>query len=244
MLALYLAAFAMGAVLIGASLLFGGGDDLDVDADLDLDLDADVDLDADLDADMDLDADADLDGDVEHQIDSNADIGQAWLPFLSMRFWTFGATAFGATGALLMLAGFTGLLALAFALPMGALCGTGAAWLFRYLKRNQVSADTGLSRLVGHEARVLLSVRPEGLGKVMVQSQGGRIELTARTGDSRPLPRGATVLIAHIDADGVADVTSLDPAEKQSDSASDLAREPQDGADSRRADRQGDRRST
>jgi hypothetical protein len=225
MLAVFIATFAAGAVLLGASIIFGGGDDLDADHDIDLDHDVDLDIDHDVDLDLDaeVDVDVDVDLDADHDVDVGhgtalsgaGDAGQAWLPFLSMRFWTFGATAFGAIGALLMLVGISAAIAAAVATPVGLATGLGAAWVFRYLKHNQVTADTGRRGLIGVEARVLLSVRPGSVGKIAVITPEGRVEMRARTGDGRALPIGASVLVTDIDDDGIADVTAMDQVPKE-----------------------------
>ena len=100
MLPIYLGSLVVGGLRVAVSLIFGGDDadaDADADFDLDADTDVDLDLDADADVDLDLDADADVDLDVDHD-SSIADLVQhgvegthdaMWLPFLSLRFWTF-----------------------------------------------------------------------------------------------------------------------------------------------------------
>lgn len=216
MLGLYLGSLAFGGILIGLSIFLGGGEhDFDKDLELGVDGDFDADLDADLDADFDVDADVDMDADVGGQLDiakdfdleMKGDAAAVWLPFLSMRFWTFGSAAFGFTGAVLhFMVPWT--LALGFALAGLVGVGSGAAYLFRYLKQDTISAETGLRRFVGREAEVVLSVRPGGVGKVVIRAAEGDIELVARTRDERPLERGSTVLIANV-KDGTADVTSL-----------------------------------
>lgn len=215
MLGLYLFTLLFGGLLIGVSLLLGGHDvEHDTDA-TDAGLDHDVDAEA--------DADVDLDHDHDHDHDFDKDIGEAakgvadalrgtepgpWLPFLSIRFWTFSAAAFGLTGLLLTLFGIPEILGALIAAAMGLSVGLGAAWVFRQIKTDTVSGDVDLRRLIGQEARVLLPVRPGDMGKVVVRTMGGHIELLAITRDTQVLEPGSTVLIAHVDK-GVADVTSL-----------------------------------
>ena len=88
MLPIYLVTLIVGGVLVLVSVFLG-----------DSDTDADVAADIDVDADLDLAAGADVDA------DGSLDVGlidalQAWLPFTSMRFWTFFAAFFGLTGSL------------------------------------------------------------------------------------------------------------------------------------------------
>jgi hypothetical protein len=219
MFPVYLFSFGFGAFLIALSAVFGGGD-ADGDADVDVDSDVDVDMDADVDVDMDMDMDADVD--VDHDVDKDFHIGDAgdamWLPFLSMRFWTFGSMVFGLSG--LMLSTFLSVLpAAAVAIGLAVGIGTGAAYVFKTLKTETVTGETGLRHYIGREARVLLAVRHDRPGKIVIDTAAGSIELPATTGDSKPIERGATVLIANV-KDGQADVTALptlpgDPTRQQ-----------------------------
>ncbi len=215
MLPWYLGALVLGGVLIGASIVLGAGDaDLDLDSDLDVDLDADVDLDVD----ADLDLDADLDADVDADLDADADAGHAvghdldagtWLPFLSLRFWTFALMSFGLTGTLSRL-----LLDVALPVELGTsvLVGLGigwaAAWTFRRLKNTTVSGSTQLTGLQGTEATILLPVGPGKVGKVRALVDGQAVALLARTGDDALLPRREPVLVVDVQ-DGVAVVTAI-----------------------------------
>jgi len=280
MLFLYLSSLAFGGVLIGVSLIMGGGDkdfshdadadfdadhdldvdhdmDLDVDHDLDLDVDHDLDLnvdhDLDLDVDHDLDLDHDVDLDVEHDLDVDHDLdhapgldhdvqvdsdqgeantgGDLWKTFLSTRFFTFGFFTFGLTGTLLTLLSVPVVVTAAFAAIVGGTLGFAVARVFRHLTRDTVTADVGLRRFVGTEARVLLPVRPGGVGKIVIETLAGRVELPARTRDRRAIAPGSTVLIAHV-ANGEADVTAL-PSLKRKRLAKE---EPTDGGQVRGAE--------
>lgn len=196
MTGLYVLAFMFGAVLIGGSLI-GGGDEGDLDKDLSLDKDFDLGGD-------DVEASAEIDGkDLDNAVDS-----PIWLPFLSLRFWSFFGAVFGATGGLLTLAGTGEPLSGVIALLFGVALATLIAWGFRQLDQGSVSADVGLKRLTGEEATVVLPVRAGGTGKVRVRTAAGLMELPARSKDAAPLPIGARVLIAAVEA-GVADVTSM-----------------------------------
>jgi len=233
MLPIYLGSLVFGGLLVAVSLFFGGHDadaDADADADLDLDADADADfdLDADADADFDLDADADVDLDLDADADADLDIDHGssiadlvhhgvdgthdamWLPFLSLRFWTFSLASFGLMGVLLTLILGQVIATLPIALVTGLSIGTFAAWFFRRLKHDTVTADTGLRQYIGAEARVLLPIRPGERGKIVIDTLAGQVELQATTRDAEEIPRGGRVLIASIDGDR-ADVTNLMP---------------------------------
>ena len=211
MLPWYLGALVLGGVLIGASIVMGGGD-ADLDADHDLDLDADVDVDVDADVDLDVDADADFGADHDIDIDSDADHGGdigGWLPFLSLRFWTFALMSFGLTGTLSqLLLDVPRIVELGTSLVVGLAIGWGAAWAFRALKRGTVTGQTQLTGLRGTEATVLLPVGPGKTGKVRALVDGQAVDLIARTRDDVLMARKEPVLVVSID-DGVATVTPL-----------------------------------
>lgn len=193
-LSLYLFCVALGAVLLGASLFLGGGD-----ADFDADADADLDMDADADADLGEDA-----GGFEWSV----------LPFGSLRFWTFLAGSFGLTGVLLDLLGVPAIVGLVAALATGVAIGWAAFRLFRWLAREEVSGDVHLASFVNHEARVLVRVRRDGLGKIVIERPAGRVELLATTRDLRDIDVGGRVLIVSVDREGRAEVTALEPPKR------------------------------
>ncbi|RME24549.1 MAG: hypothetical protein D6798_10985 [Deltaproteobacteria bacterium] len=218
-LPLYLGSLALGGLIIVASIFLGDHDhDADADADVDVDAAVDLDADADLDADLDLDADADFDAEADgdlhagHDFDKAFEAGQeaggTWLPFLSLRFWTFALATFGGTGTLLDLLGFSDLIAFPVATVTGVGVGWVVAWFFHKLKSERVTGDTGLKGIRGSEGRLLLPVGPDKPGKVRVVVDGQDVDLVARTGDGRRLEARQAVLIVDV-ADGVAEVTAL-----------------------------------
>src|SRR5688572_28183196 len=109
MLALYLAALGFGCSLIVVSLLLGGGETKDFDKDLTVDKGFD----------LHAAAHGGPAGQTAH------DVPSAWSPFLSMRFWTFGAASFGLAGTMLSLLGLPEMLVLAVAVASGGTLGTG-----------------------------------------------------------------------------------------------------------------------
>ena len=201
MLPLYLGSLTLGTVLIGASILFG-----------DTDTDADVDFDADIDADGDffgggLDADNDALLIMKDPGDAIAGAG-TWLPFLSLRFWTFALAAFGLAGSLLHLLGVPSLIGAITALLMGGGVGTGAAWVFRQLQLTQVSGNVGMFDVQGKEATVLLPVGPDKMGKVRVMLDGQAVDLPAVSRAEERIERNEKALVVNV-ADGVAHITPV-----------------------------------
>jgi len=198
-LPLYIGTFTIGAVLILASIVFGGSEhDFDHDADIDGDFDVDFGVDADADADAGAGADAGL-----------------WLPFLSMRFWTFSSASFGASGLLLSILGTASLITLITSSLLAMFMGWSVAFLFHKLKHATVTGEITTSSLQGSEARVMLSLDPNKTGKIRLSLDGKMLDLPAQTQDQTTIDRGDKVLIVSVDK-GVAQVTPLRVIDKTS----------------------------
>jgi hypothetical protein len=133
---------------------------------------------------------------------------------LSVRFWTFFAAAFGATGTLATLVGIGAVVTFLAALVTGLAVGVGAHALFRAIQQDRVSGETDLSKLAGEEATVLVAVRPGARGQVRIQRPSGTRDLMATSRDGTALEVGSTVLVTAVE-DGVADVTGTRPAAKR-----------------------------
>ncbi len=200
MLPLYLGSLALGGVLIIASVAFG-------DADTDTDVDFDGDFDADAEMEIGLDPDHDALSVLADPSDAVVDAG-TWLPFFSLRFWTFALAAFGASGSLLHVLGVTGLLSAVVSVVLGGGIGTGAAWTFRQLQLTQVGGNVGMQDVRGTEATVLLTVGPEKMGKVRILIDGQHVDLPARTQCEDTMNRDEKALVVSVE-DGVAQVTPV-----------------------------------
>lgn len=185
MIGLYLALFLFGGVLVGAALLGFG------------------------------DKDADHGGDGGHEGADGAhhakDVFNAspWLPFLSLRFWSFGSVTFGLTGLLLSVLPVHWLVVLAVATLVGLTVGSASALLFRRVRTDEVSGATTLTRYIGEEARVVVAIREGAAGRIAVETHAGRVEMPARSRD-REVGHGERVLVASV-AGGVADVSPIEP---------------------------------
>ena len=184
MMGVYLAAAAFGVVLVGANVALGGDG---------------------LDKDLDLHTDGDLDHGAVDLV--HGDVGP-FLPWTSLRFWSFFAAAFGVTGGALAMAGMADLFSALVAVPTGVGVGTAAAWVMRQIRADRVSGDVTLERYAGEEGKVVVPVRGGRTGKIRIVTKSGLIELPARTADGHDLGVGDRVLVASV-RDGVADVTRL-----------------------------------
>ncbi|MCB9701487.1 MAG: NfeD family protein [Myxococcales bacterium] len=197
----------------GPAALHAGDGIGDVDADADVgDVDADADIDADADADVDADADhgdgfahphADVDaGALIHVERGQLSRRKRRNPLLStlssLRFWTFFATFFGLTGAVFEGLGLVGAIpAMILALTMGGLIGTTATVVLRRLAAGTTGAAPTSRDFVGQSGRVLVPVRPGGLGKIRLQIQGTTVDMLATT-DEGEIDAGQLALIIEI----------------------------------------------
>lgn len=195
MLALYVGTLGFGIVVVGVTLVGGHGGEGGPDA-----------------PHVDLDGHAESNA-LEHALESAAaplanaahaaqavgnlgsDLaGSLWI-FRSIRFWSFGLTAFGATGTVLNCAGSDWHAPVS--ILMGLFAGGFAAIAFRRLGAEQVSGSTDPTELVGREARVMIAVRPGRPGKVVVTTlAGGHTELPATS--STPFEVGEAVTISAV----------------------------------------------
>jgi hypothetical protein len=198
MLPLYLGSLALGGVLIVASIVLG-------DADTDADVDFDADVDADFGGGLDGDQDALLI--LKDPSDAMADAG-TWLPFFSLRFWTFALATFGASGLLLHLLGVSGFLAAGVSICLGGTIGTGAAWIFRQLQMTETTGNVRMLEVAGTEATVLLAVSKDKAGKVRVVIDGQHVDMPARTQSGAVINRNEKALVVHVD-EGVALITPV-----------------------------------
>ncbi len=225
MLTVYVVCLIAGGGFVAASTLLGHHDsDVEMDADVGTDLDLHVDVgidggfDADLDADLDADFDGDLDVDMDADFDGDHDAGalvpvhhdqdlmlhaasDLWLPFVSLRFWTFFSAFFGLTGTVLTALWASQTAIFTAALGTGGALGYGAAAIIQRLRRQVVDSSVKVRDYIGSEGKALLPLEPGELGKVRITIRGQLIDMTARTEDPKPIDIGQPILVYGIDGD-------------------------------------------
>lgn len=194
MLTVYIASMVFALVLIGAAV-FLGGDGHDTGGAHDAPGDTHAELGSHAHG-----------GEVHPHVSGNARAphatgsGSIFLPFLSIRFWTYTLGAFGMSGLLLLLLDAP----LRLHLPVAAACGVGAGllvtWVLRALGRRAVSSPTSLAELRGAEGTVMLPIGPGKEGKVRLRLGGQEVEVLARTQDEATLQLHDKVLV--IDVNG------------------------------------------
>ena len=159
------------------------------------------------DGDVDADADADADAEADHEADHGDSVG-TWLPFLSLRFWTFFAAFFGLTGVALHAFDVNWVATLIASVSVGATTGTMVSWMVRRMKMAQTDSTVKETEIEGSTARVLLPISPEIPGKIRVNMKGTSVDIAARTTEGLTIERGTEVLVVRM-GDGEAVVTAL-----------------------------------
>lgn len=157
-------------------------------------------------------------GDHEHDIDAGLDGGHheagdfhglGWLPFLSLRFWMFGAAAFGLTGFFLTLAKVaeprTGIISGI----TGFVTGMLIHLMTRMARRGESSVLTVSADLIGKRAQVLVRVRPDEPGRVRMEVNGETIDMLALADTNHPFEIGEEVFVTSIEGNQ-ARVSSLE----------------------------------
>lgn len=210
MLTAYLICLLSGGVLVSISVFFGGDAESDVEAGAEVEAGFEFDADADADLDLDLDADADLDLDADHDmhVGAPADVAsQVWLPFFSLRFWTFATAFFGLTGTLLTwFADLDEMLVVGISVGMGLFAGLGMAYLIHYLQKRELSSAIHPREYIGRTAKVLVPIDPAHPGKIRLHIEDHWIDLIATTHDAE-FGVGDTAFVRAINLkDGVARV--------------------------------------
>ncbi len=193
----YWGTFLFGGILILSSIVMGGGDG-DVDMDKDLSLDKDISFDKDMDINVD---DFDSDG---TDFDS-----MGWLPFLSLRFWTFFTGLFGLNGLIMTNLGSDPTTTLVASGVMGVGLAYPIAYLFQYLKRNPVTSNTNSKTYEQEIAQALLPMKPDGSGKIRISMSGELIDLIAQNPTNESIEQGQEVLIVEM-KDGLALISPIE----------------------------------
>jgi membrane protein implicated in regulation of membrane protease activity len=178
---LYLFSFALGGILLLASILLGdkdgGGHDGDADAE--------------------AGSSGPTQG-IDHGVaDSHGSVAGLFTAFLSLRFWMFFLAFFGLTGLILdgldlMQSSPT---ALVLSIAMGLLTGQVTVAVFRSLSGSETSTSAGAPDYVGKSGRVLVSFGPGSLGKLRLTLKGTTVDVLATSDDERPFTSGDEAMV-------------------------------------------------
>lgn len=200
MLTLYIFCAVIGGGLILLSAFGGGDHEHGVDSDHDISV-------------HDVAHDFDASGaDVDHEVDGSHEAGAdgPWIPFFSLRFWTYFIGIFGGTGLLLTwltntAEPATGLLSAG----TGFVSGLVAASLVRWISRNEADSTARDSDMLGLRARVTVPIREQQLGRIRTTVKGELLDILANAEEQKDLLEGTEVVIVGME-NGRASVMPLD----------------------------------
>lgn len=146
---------------------------------------------------------ADIHGDVHfdasHGMDHSAGHGGAFMPFLSLRFWSFFLSAFGLSGMVLTFFGgapFSWIPWLA--AGTGLFCGLAVALILKSISRQDVTTNAAVADLLGKEAEVTVAIRGSTPGRIRCSIKGDLIDMMAVSDSDVALETGSSVIIADI----------------------------------------------
>jgi membrane protein implicated in regulation of membrane protease activity len=182
MLTLYILCLVIGGVFVALAALAG--------------LDG-VDFDSDFDPDIELRDQSNNSNNNEHSPFRRSRSLKLGLPFLSLRFWTFGGCFFGLTGVILsfLTPTLSTLWIAIIAIIMGAFCGTAMVWTLRSLRKQQANSLVSSQDLLGLVAVVELPFDCHSKGKVRIAVKGSTVELMALTTDDYSFNPGDKVFV-------------------------------------------------
>ncbi len=132
--------------------------------------------------------------------DHNGHDWQVWVPFFSLRFWTYLLGAFGLTGLLLeRLSAVPTASIPGFAVATGVVCGFGITMLVRLMRRAESNTNAGVKDMLGIEGQILVAVRPGQLGKIRCRIKGDLLDLIAISDDGVTIETGQSAIVVAIE---------------------------------------------
>lgn len=184
MLSVYLFCTLVGGLLVALSA-FGGLDGADFDHDFDTDVE--------------FKDSPQKEGQIG--IRSKTSKGRLWLPFFSLKFWTYGACFFGLAGLLLWAVQPTMMPArsIVISLAFGIFCGTSMAWVMRTLKEAKVDSLVRTSDLIGLWGMVEIPFDKNSRGKVRLNVKGSTVAFSAFTEENKEFVVGENVFVVGLE---------------------------------------------
>lgn len=125
-----------------------------------------------------------------------------WIPFLSLRFWTYFLGVFGILG--LLLANFSDVPEPARAMTSvatGLGVGLLVAYLMRVAPRFEVDSSAKTEDFLGAIGRVVVAIRPGQEGKIRLNLKGDIIELLALPSNDESLEIGSDAIVVALEND-------------------------------------------
>jgi len=136
--------------------------------------------------------------------DHSHDGGDIWLPFLSLRFWTYFAAVFGSVGFLLTVFQLAGPTPTAwYAICSGLAVGLFVSFILRLLKKGEITSGSMTRDLLGSEAKMLVAASADQNGKARMNIKGDLIDMIARPDRNVRLEIGESVIVIGVEGDHV-----------------------------------------
>lgn len=208
MLTVYLTSLVVGGVFVGLSSAGAFGHQVEGHVGADANAEAQAAPDAHADAHADAEGEHALAlADGSHGLAARApEAPRRWLPFLSFRFWTFGAAFFGLTGTLLTaLTSVSVPLVAVLSAGTGVGVGTLSAWMIQWLRKPVGEAARG-DDYRGQVGELMMPLREGGVSRIRLRVGGRERFLLACTPEPLALPAGARVVVLGLDEVGKAQI--------------------------------------
>jgi membrane protein implicated in regulation of membrane protease activity len=146
--------------------------------------------------------------DLGHEVDHP--LGGHWLPFFSLRFYTYFFAAFGVTGLLLTYFSDAGTIMAAWVAGIvGLLSGLSVSIVMRLLRLSEATGSASDKDVLGKEAEVLVPIRGLTPGRIRCTVRGDIIDFLAVSEQDRALEPGEKVVVVSMD-NGRANVVSAE----------------------------------
>jgi membrane protein implicated in regulation of membrane protease activity len=141
-------------------------------------------------------------------VHQDADGDGPWIPFFSLRFYTYFFASFGFAGLLLTFLTKTDpILTTWLSAGLGLVTGLTASYALRLLKGSESSGAANEKDMIGKEGQVMVPIRGSSPGRIRCNVRGDIIDFLAVSGQERALEVGETVIVVSME-DGRANVVS------------------------------------
>lgn len=135
------------------------------------------------------------DHDADHEIAHDSEGGH-WLPFFSLRFYTYFFAGFGTTGLLLhYLTDTNAVVGAWIAGAIGLAAGLSVSILVRILRVTETSGSAKEKDLLGKEAKVLVAIRGMTPGRIRCSVRGDLIDYLAVSESNDAIEAGESVVV-------------------------------------------------
>lgn len=153
---------------------------------------------------------ADHDVSVDHEIGADHDVGghdalahngahsaqDTWIPFLSLRFWTYFFAVGGAVGLVMTyLSGLQEPTVAVYAVPSGFLAGLVVSYSMRAIRRGEIDSSAREQDLIGKAALVTVALHDGQPGRIRCTVKGDIIDLLALPESTGDIPLNTEVVI-------------------------------------------------